>query len=132
VRALKTIGRYAFYVDMINYGVSLENAMSIFCHLHLHNRVIEKVVTLLFTRSVDEFKIEVKKKRVEHILKLNGLGSPEKPGHWQCPIKNSEEVGGCKFTDVQAKRVEKVLCIIIDKSLTLETSKAADWKGVIT
>jgi hypothetical protein len=137
VRALKTRGKYAFYVDAINYGVSIENAMNrpddkILCHLHLHKRVIEKVAIMLFTRSVDELKTEVKKKRLYHILKLetiinhNGMGSPEKSGIWKCPIKNLEEVGECKFMDVQAERVEKVLCIIIDRALTLETSKAAD------
>jgi hypothetical protein len=82
--------------------------------------------------------MEVKKKRVVDILKLemiinqNGLCSPDKPGHWKFPIKNLEEVGECKFTDVQAKRVEKVLCIIIYKALTLETSKAVDSKDVVT
>jgi hypothetical protein len=40
-------------------------------------------------------------------------------------------VGECKFTDVQQTRVEQVLFIIIDKALTLETSKAADWKDLI-
>jgi hypothetical protein len=60
------------------------------------------------------------------------MGLPEKKGHWKCPIKNLREVGECKFTDVQTKRVEKVLCIIIDKTMMLETSKEIDWKNVIT
>jgi hypothetical protein len=35
----------------------------IYCVLHLHKRVIEKVIHLLITRAVDELKTDAKEKR---------------------------------------------------------------------
>jgi hypothetical protein len=110
----------------------------VFCVLHLHKWIIEKVITLLFTRSVDELASEEKTKRVKHIVVLQSyintiaLGSVTKPGHWKCPVKNQQEVGDCSFTDGQAKKVEQQLPGIIAKALVLEGSKADDWVNVIT
>jgi hypothetical protein len=61
---------------------------------------------------VDELEKEEKKVRVTHIDYLSScvntlaLGSESKPGHRKCPVKNESEVGGCNFTDVQAKNME--------------------------
>jgi hypothetical protein len=85
----------------IAFALSIEGAFSrpedqIFCLLHLHKRVIEKVITLIFTRSVDELNSDLKKKRVAHIELLqshvNTLapGPVEKPGHWKCPVKTDK------------------------------------------
>jgi hypothetical protein len=89
-----------------------------------------KVVTLLFTQSMDELTSEEKTKIVKHIATLHfsintiALGKPEKPGHWKCPIKDGQEVGDCSFKDVHAKKVEMKLPLIIAKALILERSKA--------
>jgi hypothetical protein len=66
VNALQIIYRYAYYNDAIDFGESVRESFSkvdnqIFCVLHLHKRVIEKVITLLFTRPVDELEKEEKK-----------------------------------------------------------------------
>jgi phosphomevalonate kinase len=74
------------------------------CFLHLHKRIIEKLVTLLFTQSLDELVSKMK-----------------------CIIKNGDEAGDASFTDGQAKNVEEKLAEIIDKALTLEESRATDW-----
>jgi hypothetical protein len=94
VNALQIIYRYAYYNDAIAFGESVRESSSkvenqIFCVLHLHKRVIEKVITLVFTRSVDELEKEEKKVRVQHIDYLSlcvntlALGSEAKPGHWK-------------------------------------------------
>jgi hypothetical protein len=68
----------------------------VFCVLHLHTRIIEKVKTLLFTRSVDELTSEEKRKRVKHIgvlqsyINMISLGSVTKPGHWNLPVKQQQ------------------------------------------
>jgi hypothetical protein len=110
----------------------------VFCVLHLHNRVIEKVITILFTRSVDELASEEKKKLMKHTgvlqsyINTTALGTVTKPGHWKCPLKNQQEVGDCSFTDGQAKKVELKLPAIIAKVLVLEGSNANDWVNVTT
>jgi hypothetical protein len=84
----------------------------VFCVLHLYKRIIEKVITLLFTRLVDELASDEKTKRAEHIIVLQSyikkiaLGGVTKPCHWKCPVKNQQEVGDCSFTDGQANKVE--------------------------
>jgi hypothetical protein len=99
VNALQIIYRYAYYNDAIAFGESVIESFSkvdnqICCVLHLHKRVIEKVITLFFTRSVDELEKEEKKVRVQHIDYLSlcvdtlALGSEAKPGNWKCPVKN--------------------------------------------
>jgi hypothetical protein len=110
----------------------------VLCVLHLHKRIIEKVITLLFTRSVDELASEEKTKRVKHIVVLQSyintiaLGSVMKPGHWKCPVKNQQDAGDCSFIDGQAKKVEHQLPAIIAKAMVLEVSKADDWVNVTT
>jgi hypothetical protein len=47
------------------------------------------------------------------------LGTEKKHAHWKCPIKNSDDVGDCSFTDMQAKDIEEKLGGIIEKALTL-------------
>jgi hypothetical protein len=66
VNALQIIYRYAYYNDEIAFGESVRESFSkvenqIFCVLHLHKRVIEKVITLLFTWSVDTLEKDEKK-----------------------------------------------------------------------
>jgi hypothetical protein len=135
VHALYIICRYCCYNDALAFGESMKHSFSkadnqMLCVMHLHKRVIEKVVTLLLTRSMDELTSEEKTKGVKHIdtlqLLINtiALGKSEKPGHWKCPIKDGQEVGDCSFTGVQAKKVDKELPLIIAKVLTLESSKA--------
>jgi hypothetical protein len=63
VNALQIIYRYAYYNDALAFGESVRESFikvynQIYCGLHLHKRVIEKVITLLFTRSVDELEKE--------------------------------------------------------------------------
>jgi hypothetical protein len=105
--------------------------------LHLHKKIIEKVITILFTRSVDELASEENKKRVKHTGVLQSyintiaLGGVTKPGRWKCPVKDQQEVGDSSFTDCQAKKVELQLPAIIAKALVLEGSKANDWANVI-
>jgi hypothetical protein len=80
--------------------------------LHLHKRVIEKVITILSTHSLDELTREEKTNRIKHIDTLQSfvntlaLCNEEKPRHWKCPIKNVDEVGDCSFTYGQAKTIE--------------------------
>jgi hypothetical protein len=66
VHALKIHAKYRYYNDVLAFVISIEGSFSrpedqIFCMLHIHKRVIEKVITLLFTRSLDELNTDVKK-----------------------------------------------------------------------
>jgi hypothetical protein len=58
-RALRIMRKYAHYHDAFTFGELVKGSYSkvenqVPCVLHLHKRVIEKVPTLLFTRSLDE------------------------------------------------------------------------------
>jgi hypothetical protein len=94
--------------------------------LHWHKRGIEKEITLLFTRSLDELTSEGKRKWIKHIETLQSyvntlaVGNERKPGHWKCPIKNSDEVGDGSLSDMHAKYIEEKLDPIIEKALTLQ------------
>jgi hypothetical protein len=51
--------KYAHYHDAFTFGESVKGSYSkvkdkVPCVIHLDKRVIEKVLTLLFTRSLDE------------------------------------------------------------------------------
>jgi hypothetical protein len=141
IKSLRIISRFSRYNDAICFGQSVDKSYSrveyqVLIVLHLHKWIIEKVITLLFTRSVDELASEEKTKRVKHIVVLQSyintitLGSVINPGHWKYPVKNQQEVGDCSFTDGQAKKVEQQLPAIIVKALVLEGSKAGDWVNV--
>jgi hypothetical protein len=128
---------YAHYRDALTFGEPVKGSYSkvenqVPCVLHLHRRVIEKVMTLLFTRSLDELTSGDKTKRIKHIERIQSylntlaLGSKNKPGHWKCPIKNGDKVGYCSFTDMQTKDIEEQLGDIIEKAFTLEISRKED------
>jgi hypothetical protein len=68
IRALRIMRKYAHYHDVFTFGGSVKGSYSkvenqVPCVLHLHKRVIEKVLTLLFTRSLDELASEGKTTR---------------------------------------------------------------------
>jgi hypothetical protein len=51
--------KYAHYHGAVTFGESVKGSYSkvenqVPCVLHLHNRVIEKELTLLFTHSIDQ------------------------------------------------------------------------------
>jgi hypothetical protein len=110
-------------------GIFQQDLNQVPCVLHLHKRVIEKVLMFLFTRSIDELISEEKIKWIKHIGILQSfvntlpLGDKRKPGHWKCPIKNDDKVGVCSFMDGQAKVIEEKLAPIIEKTLTLQESR---------
>jgi hypothetical protein len=96
IKSLRIISRFSCYNDAICFGQYVDKFYSrvedqVLCVLHLHKRIIEKVITLLVTRSDDELTSEEKTKRVKHIVVLQSyintiaLGSVMKPGHWKCP-----------------------------------------------
>jgi hypothetical protein len=67
--------KYAHCHDAFTFGESVRGSSSkvehqVTCVLHLHKLVIEKVLTLLFTRSLDELASEKKTKRIKHIETL--------------------------------------------------------------
>jgi hypothetical protein len=141
IRALRITSKYAHYRDAFTFGESVKVSYSkvenqVPCVLHLHKRIIEKVPTLLFTRSLDELASGEKTKRIKHIETLQSyvntlaLDTENKPGHWKCPLKNGDEVGDCSFTDMQAKDIEEKLGDIIEKAFLLEKSRKDDWHDV--
>jgi hypothetical protein len=134
--------KYAHYHDAFTFGESVKGSYSKVenqapCVLHLHKQVIKKVLTMLFTRSLDELASGGGGKRIKHIDTLQyyvntlALGTENNPGHWKFPIKNGDEVGDCSFTDMQAKDIEEKLGGIIEKAFILEKSRKDDWNEVI-
>jgi hypothetical protein len=118
ITALRFIYKLAHYNYANDFEESVKHSFihvenQIFCVLHLHKRIIEKVMTLLFTRSLEELISDVKIKRVQNIemhssyINTLALGDENQPGYWKCPVKNGDEVGDASFTDGQAKKVEE-------------------------
>jgi hypothetical protein len=141
MKALRVICELAHYNDARDFEESARLSFSrvenqIQCVLHLHKRIIEKVVAILFTWSLDELTSEVKTKRVNQFDQLQlyintlALVNYNKPGHWKCPIKYGDEISDASFPDGQAKKVEEKLENIIKKALTLEESRAAECNEV--
>jgi hypothetical protein len=63
IRALRIMRKCAHFHDAFTFGESVRGSYSkvenqVPCVLHLHKRMIEKVLTLLFTRSLDELASE--------------------------------------------------------------------------
>jgi hypothetical protein len=131
IRALRIMRQYEHYHDAFTFGESVKGSYSkvenqVPCVLHLHKRVIEKVLMLLFTRSLDELASGEKTKRIKCIDTLQSyvntlaLGTDNKPGHWKCPIKKGDKVGDYSFTDMQAKDIKEKLGGIIEKASLLD------------
>jgi hypothetical protein len=142
IKAVRFMRKYAHFQDAFTFGKSVRCSYSkvenqVPCVLHLHISVIEKVLTLLFTYSLDKLASDEKIKRIKHIetpqsyVNTLDLGNTRKPGHWKCPIKNGDEVGDCSFTDMQATYIEKKLVPIIEKAFTLQESRKDAWIKVV-
>jgi hypothetical protein len=131
IRALRIMRKYDYFHNAFTFSESVRCAFNkvenqFMCVLYLHKRIIEKVLMLLFTHSLDELASEEKTKRIKHSETLQSfvytldLGNDRKPSHWQCPIKNGDKVGDCSFTDMQAKDIGEKLAPIIEKASTLQ------------
>jgi hypothetical protein len=106
--------------------MNIENAMP--CILHLHKRVIEKIVSLVFLRSLSEQESN-KAARFRHTvlvgnwLNEKAFGEPNDPGTYSIPMdKNTGELGEVKFNDNYAKRVEETLADLVPKILTMHAA----------
>jgi hypothetical protein len=103
--------------------IRIENAVP--CVLHLHKRVMKKIISLIFSRSLGE---QEKKKsaRLLHALKMSkwlnekAFVTVDDPRTYCVPMDdNTGELGEIKFNYGYAKDVEKVLSELIPKFLAM-------------
>jgi hypothetical protein len=76
IRALRIMRKYAHYHDAFTFGESVKGSYSkvenqVPCVFHLYKRVIEKVLTLLFTHSLEELTSEEKTKWINTLRHFN-------------------------------------------------------------
>jgi hypothetical protein len=89
------------------------------CVLHLHKRVMEKILSLIFTRSLGEHENTtaaglLHAQKMSKWLNKKAFGTVDDPGtYFSVPMDdNTDELGEVKFNDGYAKVVQKVLLII--------------------
>jgi hypothetical protein len=80
IRALRIMRKYVHYHDAFTFGETVKGSYrkvenQVPCVLHLHKRVIEKVLMILFTLSLDELESEKKINRIKHKEKLQSCVS---------------------------------------------------------
>jgi hypothetical protein len=76
IRALRIMSKYENFHDAFIFGESVRCSSSkvenqVPCVLHLHKRVLEKVLAILFTRSLDKLTNEENTKPIKQIEYIN-------------------------------------------------------------
>jgi hypothetical protein len=101
--------------DVITYESSVVNAMcnaehQLPCVLHLHKRVIEKVMTMIYCVSLDEVSTTNNNARkgqivkIAHIINTIAYGTPTDPGTYRVPYDpKTGLIGEVKFDVSRAK-----------------------------
>jgi hypothetical protein len=104
--------------------MKIENTVP--CMLHLHKRIIEKILSLV-SLGVQESNKAARLRHTELMVKwLNekAFGEPDDPGTYSVPMdEKTGELGEVKFNDNYAQRVEETLADILPKFLTNASSK---------
>jgi hypothetical protein len=135
---LSLVFEMKYLTEVARFKRSVADAMiinenTVPCVLHLHKRVVEKILSLIFIRSLGEQK---KKKAVRLVhsqnkskwLNTKAFGTVDDPGTYNVPMEyKTGELGEVKFNDGYAKDVEKVLSELITKFLTKPESKCSNW-----
>jgi hypothetical protein len=128
VTAMKMICKFSWYSDEINFKNLGSNAMgsledSIPCDLHLHRRVVEKNIEILFIHSINKNGNDTDSGRLRPAKKLEfwvntiAFGNEEEPGSYVLPMNKDGTVGDIKFNDAWAKKIEKSLAELLPKML---------------
>jgi hypothetical protein len=102
--------------------------------LHMHKRLIEKVMTLIFVLTLDEASASNKGKRarkakeIEKIINTTVFGTAEKPGRYCVPFhKQKSEILDVSFNDEWAQKLEKKMEQMIPLILTKQLSRPNCW-----
>jgi hypothetical protein len=135
---LSLVCEMKYWTDVARFKRSVADAMirienAVPCVLHLHKRVMEKILSLIFTRSLGEQE-KTKAVRLVHAEKMSkwlnekAFGTVDDPGTYSVPMDDKTgELGEVKFNDGYAKDVENVLSELITKFLTKPESKCSKW-----
>jgi hypothetical protein len=138
VTAMKTICKFSWCSDVINFKNLGSNAMgsledSIPCVLHLHKRVVEKIIEILFIHSINNNGNDTDSGRLRHAKKLEfwvntiAFGNEEEPGSYVLPMNKDGNVGDIKFNDAWAKKIEKSLAELLPKMLANNPESIHTW-----
>jgi hypothetical protein len=137
---LTCLARMSNLRDVIAYESSVVNAMckaehQLPCVLHLHKRVIEKVMTMIYCVSLDEVLTTNKNARkrqivkIAHIINTIAYGTRTDPGTYRVPYDpKTGLIGEVKFDESRAKDLEEELNAILPLLITQEPNKTA-WSS---
>jgi hypothetical protein len=120
----------------INSMGSLEDVIP--CILHLHKRVIEKLIEMLMCQSLNEADNQSKDGRIAHCRKMSNFfntiafGTPEDPGPYVVPHDKDQKLGDIKFNDGWAKNIELKFPELLPKLLVKRASKKQRWSECLT
>jgi hypothetical protein len=100
INYLRTLSGYSHHHDAITFAESFRHSFSrvddqVLCVMHLHTQIIEKVIMLLFTPSVDELASEARTKLVKHTNVLQSYTKRNIVG--QCDKSGPLEVQFCRW-----------------------------------
>jgi hypothetical protein len=118
--------------DLLAYKSSVLQAMvlaehQVPCILHLHKRVMEKIMSMIYSISLDEVLKTNKNARkrqvgnISGIINVSAFGRPGDPGTYKVPFgPKTGKVGEVKFDDSRAKYLEPFLPTILSLIITKE------------
>jgi hypothetical protein len=108
--------------DILNFSGSVAQDIimvhsNIPCFLHLHNSVVEKVMSLIYALALNIHSKDKKKARLKYaasmseFLNENAFGTPKRPGKYDVLMDaKTGELGEVKFNDgVASKSLELLL-----------------------
>jgi hypothetical protein len=132
------VQRFKYITDCLAFEESVATALvkvdnCVPCILHLHKRIIEKLLTMVFCASLDEISTSNKAARKRQAKKISeyintiAYGTPEDPGNYQVPFDSKTgKIAEVKFDDSRAKLLELHLPKILEVILMNEPNKT-EW-----
>jgi hypothetical protein len=140
------VGKMLFFICRLKHchnAVKFENCLNVSksrvedavpCILHMHKRIIEKVMTLIFIIALDEASSTNKSTRakkvadMEHHINTIAFGTEDKPGRYCIPYdKQKSEILDVSFNDEWAQRLEKKFEVLIPLMLKKPSSRSDSW-----
>jgi hypothetical protein len=121
LRSLQLVCRIQYCQDVFDFEGSVSRAMikvqnAVPFILHLHKRIIEKIMSLVYALCLNEHSKDNKQQRLEYaknmsdFLNENAFGSPDKPGFYHVPMdQKTVYLGEVKFNDGVPKKLGLIL-----------------------
>jgi hypothetical protein len=138
-KLLNFLVRFRYCFDCIAFEKSVLQSMvevdnQVPCILHMHKKILEKIMMMVYCTSLDEVSTsnkearKIQAKKISDIINTSAFDTVEEPGTHKVPFDSKTgKVVEVEFDDYRAKTLEAELPKILQKIKRMEEYQKSEW-----